>query len=379
MARVSVVRCDSYNHAEDRIKKAIDLIGGIHNFVKPKDRVLLKVNLLLAKPPSTAITTHPKMVEAVINIVKKAGAEVWVGDSSGGKGLTSKALIATGVQGAAEELGAKVMDFDKIGVNTLSIPDGKVLKEIQIAKPITDADVVISIPKMKTHALTLYTGCIKNMFGAVPGGNKSLIHSITGSDAEEFAQALVDIYSVLPVHLNLLDGIVGMEGLGPNMGKPINSRVVLASRNGIALDAVASTIMGFSPSDIPMLRIAQERGLGTIDTNKITVLGEKIEDVKIDFKKPFRIYKGLMFLPSFVRNAFVETPRLPFPNKKKCTKCKICEENCPTQAIKVTDGPNFDHDKCIRCYVCHELCPDKGIRLKKSLLHRNLYRKTKKR
>ncbi len=371
MAKVSIVKCESYENSEDAVKKAMDLIGGIETFVKPKDKVLLKVNLLLPAHPSKAITTHPKIVEAMINIVKSAGGEPWVGDSSGGQGLTGPALKATGIQDIAQKHGAKVINFDTVGTYRLKIPNGSILKEIDIAKPVIDADVVISMPKLKTHALTLYTGAIKNMFGAIPGGKKSLIHRMTGSNAEKFSEAIIDIYSVMPVHFALMDGITGMEGLGPNHGKPIQSNVLVASKDSIALDSVCATFMGYKPEDIPSLRIAQERKLGTINVNEISITGEKLEDVKINFKKPVRIYKSLMFLPAAVRNFFIETPKLPFPDAKNCTQCKICEENCPTDAIKVTDAPVFDHSKCIRCYCCHELCPDGGIKLKKSLLPRS--------
>jgi uncharacterized protein (DUF362 family)/NAD-dependent dihydropyrimidine dehydrogenase PreA subunit len=368
MVEVSIVKCNSYSHAEPAVRKSIELVGGIKNFVKPKDKVLLKVNLLLPALPKRAITTHPKIVEAMIKIVHEAGGEPWIGDSSGGRGLTESALKVTGIQRVAEEHGAKIMNLDKTGVYKIEIPNGEILKEIQIAKPVFDADCVVCMPKLKTHALTLYTGAIKNMFGTVPGGKKSLIHSITGSSADKFAEAIIDIYSVLPVHLNLMDGIVGMEGLGPNHGKPKQSNVVLASSDSVAMDSVASAIMGYSPNQIPTLRIAKERALGTIDLNEITIKGERIEAVKTEFKKPVRIYKGLMFLPASVRNFFVETPRLPFPNPKGCNRCKICEKACPVSAISVTDAPNFDYEKCIRCYCCYELCPENGIKLKKSLL-----------
>ena len=378
MVEVSVVKCDSYDNAEYGVKKSIELIGGIDSFIKPRDKVLLKPNLLTSKPPEKAITTHPKIMEAMINIISSAKGEVIIGDSAGGRGLTEAAFEISGIKKVAEELGVKWINFDLAGTYVLKIPDGKILKEIPVAKPVMDADIVISLPKLKTHALTLYTGAIKNMFGAIPGGNKSLIHAITGS-SERFSEALVDIYSVVPMHLVVMDGIVGMEGLGPHMGKPKQSGVVLASQDPLALDAVSSAIMGFIPSQVPMLRIAEKRGLGTIDIAKITVVGESIENVKIPFKKPYKLQKGLMFLPAGFRNLFVETPRLPFPIKKKCTECKICEENCPVSAIRISDGPKFDYDKCIRCYVCHELCPEGGIKLKKSLLHRNLFRAEEKR
>lgn len=371
MTDVSIVRCTDYNQSEACVKKAIDLIGGIESVIKPGDKVLLKVNLLLPAKPEAAITTNPKIVEAMIKLVKSAGGESWVGDSSGGRGKTLEAFEVSGIKAVCERHDAKIINFDTGNVYKIEIPQGEILNELHVASAPFDADVVVNIPKLKTHALTLYTGAIKNMYGTVPGGKKALIHAITTSDSEKFAEALVDIYSIIPINLTVMDGIVGMEGIGPNHGKPKKSNVLIASTNALELDAVSSTIMGFDPEDIPTLRIAQQRGLGTIDLDKISILGESLENVKSDYKKPKRIYKGLMFLPSFVRNLFLETPRLPFPNKAGCNQCKECEANCPVDAIKVTEVPKFDHSKCIRCYCCHELCPQDGIKLKKALLPRS--------
>jgi uncharacterized protein (DUF362 family)/NAD-dependent dihydropyrimidine dehydrogenase PreA subunit len=371
MVDVSVVKCVSYDNCEPCVKRSIDLLGGIESIVKPKDRVLLKVNLLLPARAEAAITTHPKIVEAMIKLVKSQGGEPWVGDSSGGRGKTAEAFEISGIKAVCEKHNVKMMNFDLEGVHKIEIPKGKILNELYVAKALFEADLVVCMPKLKTHALTLYTGAIKNMYGTVPGGKKALIHAITSSDSEKFAEALVDIYSEIPLHLTLMDGIVGMEGLGPNHGKPKKSNVLIASKGALELDAVSSALMGFDPKDIPTLKNAAGRGLGTIDLNKISILGERLDNVQMDFKKPKRIYKGLMFLPSFVRNLFLETPKLPFPNKAGCNQCKECEENCPVDAIKVTDAPVFDHQKCIRCYCCHELCPKDGIKLKKALMPRS--------
>jgi uncharacterized protein (DUF362 family)/Pyruvate/2-oxoacid:ferredoxin oxidoreductase delta subunit len=373
MKEVSIVKCKSYDDAEKCVRRAIQLIGGIETIVKPNDKVLLKPNLLTPKPPSAAVTTHPKIVHALIEIIHSAEGEILIGDSSGGIGLTDKAFKESKIAEVAEKFGVEIVNFDKGEIATIKIPNGKVLTELRVAKSVLDSDVVVTLPKLKTHALTLYTGAIKNMFGTIPGGNKSLIHAITGS-SYLFSEALIDIYSVMPVHLAVMDGIVGMEGLGPHMGKPKKSGVILAGKDCIALDAVASSVMGFSPSDIPMLKIAHKRGLGTIHLDEISVLGEMLEEVRINFKKPERIYKGLMFLPAAVRNAFVERPRLPFPNKKRCSDCRICQESCPASAIEIDQGPKFDYEKCILCYCCYELCPKGGIKLKKSLLPRTIYR-----
>lgn len=375
MAKVSIVKCTGYGHAEQCVPKTLDLIGGIENFVKPRDKVLLKVNLLGPKPPSAAMTTHPRIVEALLKILQPLDCEIWVGDSSGGSGLTEKSMQVSGIKSAVERFGVKVVNFDKAGMYEIKVPNGKILKEVHVAKPVMDADIVISLPKLKTHALTLYTGAIKNMYGTIPGGRKSKIHGITGSSAEQFSEALIDIFSVVPGHLAVMDGIVGMEGLGPKMGRPKKSNVILASQDFVALDAVASTLIGFNPHDIPMLRIAQERGLGPIDLANIEIVRNTIEIVKTEYIKPVRIHKGLMFLPAFIRNIFVETPRLPFSIENRCSQCMTCQENCPVDAIKVTKVPVFDYEKCIHCYCCHEICPESAIGLKKSLLQRSSSRR----
>jgi uncharacterized protein (DUF362 family) len=322
--------------------------------------------------PEAAITTHPKLVEAAITLIKSIGADILIGDSSGGRGKTQDALSVSGISEVAKRHGVKTVNFDTHKIRKVAVPEGRVLKEIFVTSSLFEVDVVISMPKLKTHALTLFTGAIKNMYGTIPGGRKSQIHALTGSNAKKFAEALIDIYSMVPLHLSLMDGIVGMEGIGPNMGKPKKSGVILAGSNAAALDVVASSLIGYSPRDIPMLRIANERGLGPIDVDDIEIKGEDLKDVRIDFKKPQKIYKGLMFLPSFIRNIFVESPRLPYVNEERCTQCNLCETQCPVDAIKMEGYPSFDYEKCINCYCCYEVCESSGIKLKKSLLPRRL-------
>jgi uncharacterized protein (DUF362 family)/Pyruvate/2-oxoacid:ferredoxin oxidoreductase delta subunit len=373
MARVSIVKCEDYKNAQKAINEALDLIGGLKDLIKPGSTVLLKPNLLSPKPPSAAVTTHPSIVEGIINEVRKLDAEIMLGDSSGGIGKTKEVLEISGVKSAAEKCGVPIKNFDETGAYVVKIPNGRVLDRIHVAKPVKDADVLISLPKLKTHALTLYTGAIKNVYGCMPGGNKMLIHSMMKNPVQ-FAEALSDIYSVIKPELAVMDGVIGMEGFGPAQGKVVKSRVVIASRDSVALDAVASSIMGYDPFDIPTLKFAHEDGHGIGDLDQIEVLGASIQDVKIDFKKPVRLYKGINWITRPLRTYFrVRFVRLPYPVKGNCTQCKSCEESCPTKAIKVNKDPKFDHDKCIMCYCCHEICPSNAIKLKKSLFSRSLY------
>jgi uncharacterized protein (DUF362 family)/Pyruvate/2-oxoacid:ferredoxin oxidoreductase delta subunit len=374
MTRVSIVKCEDYKDSQKAINEALNLIGGLNGFIKPRSTVLLKPNLLSPKPPSAAVTTHPSIVEGIISEVKKLDVEIMLGDSSGGIGKTREVLEISGVKSAAEKYGIPIKNFDETGAYVVKVPKPRILDKIHVAKPVKDADVVISLPKLKTHALTLYTGAIKNVYGCMPGGNKMLIHAMM-KNHEQFAEALSDIYSVIKPELSVMDGVLGMEGFGPAQGKPVKSKVVLASRDAVALDAVASSIIGYDPFDIPTIKFAHEDGHGIGDLDQIEVLGVPIKDVKIDFKKPVRLYKGINWITRPLRTYFrVRWVRLPYPVKGNCTQCRACEESCPTNAITVDKEPEFEHRKCIMCYCCHEICPSNAIKLKKSLFSRSLYR-----
>jgi uncharacterized protein (DUF362 family) len=171
MVDVSIVKCQDYHHSESCLKHAIDLIGGIESLVQPGDNVLLKVNLLLPAKPEAAITTHPKIVEAVIKLIRSQNAEPCIGDSSGGQGITLEAYEVSGIKAVCEKYQVKMINFDTSDVHKIEIPEGKVINELHVSSALFEADCVINLPKLKTHALTLYTGAIKNLYGTIPGSS----------------------------------------------------------------------------------------------------------------------------------------------------------------------------------------------------------------
>ena len=244
--KVSIIHCKDYSQSKSAISRSLELIGGLESIVSPGDRVLLKVNLLAPRPPEDAVTTHPAVVAAVIDLVKQAGGIPIVGDSAGmiHPGATAEALDISGIQAVAAEKGAEIANFDTTGFEKVDVKNGKKLSSIYMAKPVLEADIIISLPKLKTHELTLFTGAVKNMFGTVPSRIRKYAHTL-GTN-ELFSQAVVDIYSVRPPDLAIMDGVVGMEGHGPSRGEPVNSGVILAARNCVALDMVSASIMGLS-------------------------------------------------------------------------------------------------------------------------------------
>jgi len=367
---VSIIHCKDYSHAKSAISRSLELIGGLESIVSRGDRVLLKVNLLAPRPPEDAVTTHPAVVAAVIDLVKEAGGIPIVGDSAGmiHPGATAEALDISGIQAVAAEKGAEIANFETTGFEKVDVKNGKKLSSIYMAKPVLEADIVISLPKLKTHELTLFTGAVKNMFGTVPSRIRKDAHTL-GTN-ELFSQAVVDIYSVRPPDLAIMDGVVGMEGHGPSRGEPVNSGVILAARNCVALDMVSASIMGFGPDEIITSKDAAERGFGPSSLEEITLQGDPIEDILMDFKRPGR---GLSSLPNPVGKLLMRLHSMrPRIDNDKCQECGACIKNCPTDAIELPYPIEIDKELCILCFTCFELCPHNSIFIQRSWLARHL-------
>ncbi|MFA5772337.1 MAG: DUF362 domain-containing protein [Thermoplasmata archaeon] len=371
MSIVSIVKCEDYAKADAAVRKAAELIGGMKKIVKKDDTVLLKPNVLMPKPPEAAVTTHPEIIRTMINLVKEAGGIPVIGDGCGSAYSTSTAFKASGIEEIANENGVELINFEKSGMYKLDNPNGEILKSVIVAKPVIDADVIISLPKLKTHMLTIYTGAVKNFYGAIPSTMKRHTH-YTATSSEKFSEAVVDIYSMIKPDMAIMDGILGMEGSGPSAGKPIKSNLIAAGYDCVSVDAVCSAIIEFEPLKIHTTRIASSRGLGEGRLENIEIVGESIKNVKIRFKKPAGYYKIINYIPQSVAcTAKVIIPkRMPFILEDKCIKCHACEKACPVQAILIGEKgkiSKIDRRKCVLCYCCHEMCPNKAIALKSRL------------
>lgn len=369
--KVSIVCCSDYSQAKDAIVESLKLIGGLENIIKTGDRVLLKANILAARPPEDAVTTHPAIITAMCELVSDIGGIPIVGDGAGitHPGATAEALKISGIEDAAQKCGAEIANFETAGFVEVDVPDAKQFLRLYIAKPILDADVIISLPKLKTHELMYYTGAVKNFFGAVPLKTRKQAHLLAKRDL--FGNAVVDIYSIVKPHLAVMDGIVGMEGNGPAHGTPIKTGVVMASYDCVALDMVASEFIGFDPMLIPTNKAALERKLGNPD---IDIVGVSLEDVKVKFKESAG---GITTIaPAFITRRLGRffTMR-PYIDTAKCVLCGACVLNCSPHAIEEVDGRlKINNDKCIQCYCCRELCPHNAVEIQRSLVARILTR-----
>lgn len=376
ISTVSLVKCQNYetSNLEIAIEKALELIGGIGNYVRSGDHVLLKINLLTGDVPEKAVTTHPAIVRAMIRQVRKAGGIPLVGDCSGTEGKPNQkkyldACRSSGIMQVCDEEKAQIIHLSAESVEVRN-DSGRLYKNFILSKQVVDADVLISLPKLKTHGLTLFTGGVKNNFGCITGLNKVKMH-LRAEDPETFSQILVDLLGIVQPDLILMDAVVGMEGNGPSNGTPKQVNAILASKDPVALDAVACKMVGIDPFMVPSTRLAHEQGMGMGDISNINVVGESLADMHID---GFKLHSGTASffrargLMRFIRGLLVAKPYLV---KENCKKCWICVEHCPSDALSRKGGyPLFDHKKCIRCYCCQELCPGNAIELKRPFLAR---------
>jgi uncharacterized protein (DUF362 family)/Pyruvate/2-oxoacid:ferredoxin oxidoreductase delta subunit len=359
---VSIVRCQSYDEGKvlEGLRQTITLIGGIENFVKSGDHVLLKPNLLYGKPPEKAVTTHPSIIKGMIQIVREAGGVPFIGDSPS-IGSLAKAAEKAGIKRVAEETDCPLKEF-----NDPIVPKdkyGKFFKHLEIDLSVLEADVVINLPKWKTHAQMLLTLGVKNLLGCVPGPKKALWHLRAGESRKVFAQILFDIYRMIQPSLTILDGIVGMEGNGPGSGDPIPLGLILASRDPLSIDQIVCDLLGIQRKSIPTNQVAIEEGIGG---NWIEVVGESIEESKIPhFKLPPP--SGVSWnLPGFLRRRLKHAlTSKPWIEDHLCEGCERCIEICPPKVLKKKgDRFVFDYDECIRCFCCQEVCPAGAISIK---------------
>jgi len=361
-ARVSIVRCPDYSDKSvlTAVKEATDLLGGLEAFIERGNRVLLKPNLLVAKTPEKAVTTHPSVVKAVIQLVRDAGGEPMVGDSPAIEGL-AKVASKAGISGVVRETNCGLVDFGD-GVEVKGTHPG-VFTKLEVARAVMDSDHLINLPKLKTHGMTTLTLSVKNLFGCIPGTKKIQWHLRAGVNRHYFAQMLVDIYGIIRPRLNLVDAVVGMEGEGPSGGNPRKIGLIFAGSDGIAVDSAICKVLGLPPQNLLTNRIASELGLGVSRLEDIEIVGEAVDEVEIrGFRLP-RSMEPQWGLPRplrwLLRNCLTAKPSV---REDLCKLCELCVEGCPPGAMaKVNEKIDVDYSQCIRCFCCSEVCPEGAI------------------
>lgn len=421
-SKVIVLSCDSYE--EERIytllKRGLKELGGVGALINKEEKILLKPNLLKKAEVEKAVITHPVVVGAFARILREEGYENIVLADSCGHGTTKQVIQGTGMDTYLEKYQIPAIDYTK-GVHVEN-PDGVQAKEFILPKELLEADCVISLSKMKTHALERITGAVKNSYGFIYGKNKAIGHTKYPS-ADSFARMLIDLNQYVKPRLYIMDGITAMEGNGPGSGDPTAMNVILMSTDPVALDSVFARLVYLKPEMVPTNYHGEKMGLGNCKeanievvvvkensqisverdvgneeqkNNKITVAKKQCENADISADEnqsdiniscniiPMEVLIEQYGNPHFnvdrtkvrsniwtkLAKALNIFQKKPYIEPDKCVRCGICVNSCPVpgKAVDFRNGKNhppvYDYKKCIRCFCCQEMCPKKAIKVK---------------
>lgn len=366
--------CEKYD--EKLITEAYQEIlvdNGLLDFVSSGMKIGIKVNLVGNFGPDKAATTHPLLVKKLCELLIERGAIVTIGDSPGG--LFTESILKSIYKGTGflicEEIGAK-LNYD-VSTSQLKV-EKQVVKTLDVSNWLLEQDALINFAKLKSHGMMALSASVKNMFGIVPGVLKPEYH-YRYPNHDDFANMLIDINEVFDCKLNLIDGIIGMEGNGPTQGEPRYIGAILASRKPYPLDVVACKIIDLDIDNVYTVSESIKRGL-TANYDEI-ILNKPIDDIIIkdyknilpgksmEFSEKFKGPFGKIINPIIAKVLTVK----PKVKKKECIGCKKCANICPVNAIEmIKKKPVINREKCIRCFCCQEFCPVGAMKAHKNII-----------
>ncbi len=390
MKTLAIIKLDKYD--ADALKAGMQTAFselGLEQDFQAGETIVIKPNMLSATDQDKAVTSHPVVFESLVASLRQTGVKISFGDSPAIES-PEKVARASGLLEMAEQLVVPMADFTE--AVSVDMPEGKMMRKMDLARGVYEADGLVSLAKLKTHALAGMTASIKNQFGVIPGQRKAACH-VQYPAVEDFCQMLVDINVYLKPRLYIIDAIVAMEGNGPRNGHPRDVGVVLVSRDPVACDAAGSVLMGFDPASIPTTRLAEQAGLGSSDlagmqavlidptgdepTIRDGLARQLLDELAVpDFVKgrlTRGIFSGMLSVGAPVLKRHVLRRPVILPDK--CVRCGRCVDACPVpgKALIQSDSkavPVYDYFKCIRCYCCQEICPAGAIDVKSTLLGR---------
>ena len=370
MSKVQIRKIETYDLPQ--LEAAVgDFLGQANRpRIKRSKRVLLKPNLLGAFPPERAVTTHPVLLEALIRHFLELGKEVWIGDSPGGTANVEQVWKVCGLSDLAQRYPVKLVNLSTAGYRELQwegIP-------VKISEVFWQCGIVINIAKYKTHGLVGFTGALKNLYGLVPGLVKSDYHG-RYPNSVDFSHLLLALYGLTRARLSysFIDGILGMDGIGPSGGRARNFGLLLGSRSVSSLDFAAARMMGFRLDDVPYLSEALQMDGVLPSRVHVPTSFRDFALPDVDIRAVKYSYRVLRRVPRFahhlVQRYYGKRPVI----SNRCQKCGICVKSCPVQAISAPSKftlPAIDPRKCIKCMCCHEMCPHGAVDVHKTFLTR---------
>ena len=375
-SKVILLPCNSYREelVYENLETGLELLGSLESIVGKEESVLLKPNLLKKEEVDKAVITHPVIVGMFARLMREKGYQDIILADSCGNGTTTKVIHGTGMDTYLDKFDIPAIDYTK-GVHVEN-PDGIQAKEFVLPAELLERDCVISLCKMKTHALERITGAVKNSYGFIYGFHKAKGHTLYPS-ADSFARMLVDLNQYVKPRLYIMDGIVAMEGNGPGSGDPVPMNVILMSADPVALDSVFCRLIHLKPQLVPTNYHGEKMGLGTWVEEQIELFTPEgpisMEEAVGQYGNPYFdvdrkiVRRGIWQKMAKALNIF---QKKPYIQADKCIRCGICVKSCPVpdKAVDFRNGkkrpPVYDYKKCIRCFCCQEMCPEKAIKVK---------------
>lgn len=362
---VAFARCDDYGEG---LPAALDRLWSMTGWLKGTElrgrNVLLKPNLLTDRLPEQAVTTHPEVVRHVIRRLKAAGARVSVGDSPASAANLRQVWQASGLEAVCAAEGVPLLSLEQAGARPFEVGGFS----FSVALPVLEADLVVNLPKVKSHSLTLLTAAVKNVYGAIPGYSKTTLHRLHPKPAV-FGRLIKTIWEVLPPTWTIADAVVGMEGQGPANGRPVNLGFLAASADPFALDRALCDVLHIDARRVPYLAAQSEAGA----VEPYARVGDAVSVGSFEVPAGGHL---LGLLPAWlVRGASRLVWVRPAFSAEACVRCGLCVKACPALALTLPDGarrPALDAGRCISCCCCHEVCPRDAIRMTQSRLLRAL-------
>lgn len=366
-AKVVLSACPDYRPAtvQVAVAKLLADLGGLATWVRPGQTVLLKPNLVSARPPEQAVTTHPEVIRALIRSVKAVGGCPMVADS--GMSVIKIELVweKTGFKAMCGEESVPLVNLEKAG----SVQFSRAGVVYSVAKPVLDAALVINVPKLKTHMLTGLTNAVKNILGTLPGFQKTMLHKQYPTPIQ-FCAFLAALYARVKPGLTISDAVVAMEGNGPSAGELVPLGFLAGSTDGVALDAALCHVLKIPLDKVTYLGLLQRAGAGAVDWDRIEMAG----NVPLPLRRPpFRV----PVTASLLNQIPVWLVRLLAPYvwirpsfTARCVKCGLCVKACPVTALRLDEGPwpALNPAVCIGCCCCHEICPERAVDMAQSFL-----------
>jgi uncharacterized protein (DUF362 family)/Pyruvate/2-oxoacid:ferredoxin oxidoreductase delta subunit len=340
-------------------RKAVDRAFEIFPQPIAGKKVVIKPNVLRSSRADEHIVTHPRLLRAVIEKVEEMSpAGIVVGDNPGlfSYGDNENSFEKTGLMEAAKGYYRNLGDTSRnLAFNADFMP------QVGVSSQILEADILISLPKFKTHGLTVMTGAIKNSYGILPGAQKARLHQIAGTP-ERFHDLIVDVFRLRVPDLFIMDAVVGMQGNGPASTDLREIGLVLAADNAVALDGVVARMMGLEPGRLRFLRKAKAMGLGDYDPQMIQIDGDL--PILPDFKLPPLGGEAILGNSAIQELMQSRIQLRPQADPDLCTGCGTCVEHCPAAALSMPeDLPIADTQLCVTCFCCQEICPEQAMAL----------------